>query len=301
MSHKNTKKTNIFVSLNIEKNMSIKSMPLWKWILLLIASFFLALLMYGFSGFPLVYFKGWPLWVVNTLVSVLMIVLYGVFVRWFEGEKPKDLPLARCAGHTGWGLATGLGYFIVVVGIMMVFGLYKINGIHAEWSALADAFFWFLIVAVGEEIVFRGVLFRWIDERFGFWWAMIVSGLIFGLVHIMNDNATLWSGIAIALEAGLLLGAAYKWAGTLWFPIGIHWAWNFSQGNIFGFAVSGNAAGETLIQASIEGPEWLTGGAFGAEASVIATVIGLALTAVFCLLRFGKFGPQAHAGDGSVS
>ena len=110
---------------------------------------------------------------------------------------------------------------------------------------------------------------------------MWISGLVFGLVHITNDNATLWSSIAIALEAGLLLGAAYKWAGSLWFPIGIHWAWNFSQGNIFGFAVSGNDSGASLIQATIDGPQWLTGGAFGAEASVISMVVGLAVTAVF--------------------
>lgn len=282
VNYKNTKKYDIFVSQNTFI-MSIKSMPLWKWILLLIASFLLALLLYGLSGLPLAYLSSWPLWITNTLVAALMIVLYGVCVRWFEGEKPQDLPLGKCAGHTGLGLAIGLGYFIVVVGIMMACGVYRIDGIQTNWAALVDAFFWFLIVAVGEEILFRGVLFRWIDQRFGFWWAMAVSGLFFGLVHLMNNNATLWSSIAIALEAGLLLGAAYKWAGSLWLPIGIHWAWNFSQGNIFGFAVSGSGAGESLILATIDGPQWLTGGAFGAEASVIAPVVGLAVTALFVI------------------
>lgn len=261
--------------------MSIKSMPLWKWILLLLASLLLSTLLYGFSGIPMALTKGWPLWIANTLTAVAVIGLYALFVRWFEGAPAQDLPLGKCAGHTALGLATGLGYFIVVVGIMMALGLYAIDGTNANWFALADAFFWFLLVAIGEEIIFRGVLFRWIDERFGFWWAMAVSGLVFGLAHISNDNASLWSSIAIALEAGLLLGAAYKWAGSLWFPIGIHWAWNFSQGNIFGFAVSGNAAGESLLQATVEGPAWLTGGAFGAEASVISMVVGLAVTAVF--------------------
>ena len=129
--------------------------------------------------------------------------------------------------------------------------------------------------------MFRGVLFRWIDEKWGFAAALIVSSLLFGLVHIANENATLWSSIAIAIEAGLLLGAAYKWAGTLWLPIGIHWAWNFAQGNIFGFAVSGEKAGESLLQARIEGAGWLTGGAFGAEASVVAVAAGLLLSAWF--------------------
>ena len=263
--------------------MSIKSMPLWKWILLLIVSLLLAVLLYGVAGMPGMLWTGWPMWICVVAIAASMLGLYGLFVRWFEGEKPQDLPMARCASHTALGLGTGLGYFIVVVGMMLAMGLYKIDGLNPDWKGLADAFFMFLIVAVGEEIIFRGVLFRWIDRRFGFWWAMAVSGLVFGLAHITNDNATLWSSIAIALEAGLLLAAAYKWAGSLWFPIGIHWAWNFSQGNIFGFAVSGNNSGASLIQASVSGPDWLTGGSFGAEASAIAMVIGLALTAVFVM------------------
>ena len=146
---------------------------------------------------------------------------------------------------------------------------------------IACAFCFFSVVAVGEEILFRGVLFRWFDEMWGFAGALIVSALVFGLVHITNDNATWWSSLAIAIEAGLLLGAAYKWSGTLWLPIGIHWAWNFSQGNIFGFEVSGNEAGPSLLHAQVEGPEWITGGAFGAEASVIAVVVGVLMSAWF--------------------
>ena len=261
--------------------MSIKSMPVWKWILLLIASLFLALLLYGVAGIPGMLWSGWPMWLTVVATAALMLWLYRVFARWFEGEAPKDLPMNRLAGHTALGMGTGLLYFIVVVGIMMAISLYRVDGYQFNWTLLADKFFYFLIVAVGEEIAFRGVLFRWIDERFGFWWAMIISGLVFGLVHLTNDNATLWGAIGIALEAGLLLGAAYKWSGSLWFPIGIHWAWNFSQGNIFGFAVSGNNAGDSIIQATIDGPQWLTGGAFGAEASVISMVVGLAVTAVF--------------------
>ena len=268
--------------------MSIKSMPLWKWILLLIASLFLSILLYGVAGIPGMIWTGWPMWICVVAIAVLMLWLYWLFVRWFEGEKPQDLPMDKCAGHTALGLGTGLGYFIVVVGMMMAFGLYRIDGTQADWKGLADAFFMFLITAVGEEMIFRGVLFRWIDERFGFWWAMAVSGLVFGLVHLTNDNATLWAGIAIALEAGLLLGAAYKWSGTLWFPIGIHWAWNFTQGNIFGFAVSGNEHGTSLIQPIVNGPDWLTGGTFGAEASVIATVAGLVLTALFVKSMLSK-------------
>ena len=122
-----------------------------------------------------------------------------------------------------------------------------------------------------------------IDDRWGTAVALLVSALIFGFVHISNNNATVWSSLAIAVEAGLLLGAAYKWSGTLWVPIGIHWSWNYFQGPIFGFAVSGNGT-QSLITPAIQGSDWLTGGSFGAEASIPAFVLGLALAIVFLLL-----------------
>ena len=114
-----------------------------------------------------------------------------------------------------------------------------------------------------------------IEVRWNTWIALLVSTAVFGLVHIVNPGATWWSTLAIALESGLLLGAAYKYSGTLWLPIGIHWAWNYTQGNVFGFAVSGNEFGESIISPRVEGHELLTGGIFGAEASIIAVIVGL--------------------------
>ena len=256
---------------------AIQEMPLWKWILLFLASLILAALLYGFGMVPVGLFGGIPLWVLVLLVGPGMLWLYSLVVRWFEKDRPKDLPLRQCVKHTGLGLAVGLGFFMVVVGVMMLAGAYRVVDFGNSVISILNAFSMFLIVAIGEEVMFRGVLFRWIDERWGFWWAIGISALVFGLVHITNNNATLWASIAIALEAGVLLGAAYKWAGTLWFPIGIHWAWNFAQGNIFGFAVSGEEAGDSILQAAVSGPDWLTGGTFGAEASVIAAVAGTAL------------------------
>ena len=100
-----------------------------------------------------------------------------------------------------------------------------------------------------------------------------------------NDNATWWSSLAISVEAGLLIAAAYKWSGTLWVPIGIHWAWNYTQGNIFGLAVSGADAGDTILATTVSGPDIITGGTFGPEASIIAVIYGIILTIVFLYNR----------------
>ena len=260
--------------------MAIKNMPYWKWALLLAASLILAALLYGIGSLCSLIEAYWLRWLVTPVVAGAMLFLYGVCVKWIEKEPARDIPLGKCAAHTGGGMLVGLCYFIIVVAIMMAFGCYRIEAFRNDVIGVLDAFFMFLIVAVGEELMFRGVLFRWIDEKFGFSAALIASALVFGLVHIANPGATWWSSLAIAIEAGLLLGAAYKYSGTLWLPIGIHWAWNFSQGNVFGFEVSGGNAGSTLIIPYIDGPEILTGGDFGAEASIIAVVLGAAISAV---------------------
>ena len=259
--------------------MAIKEMPVWKWVLLFVAALLLSLLLYGFSSLTTLIPSNWGRWIGTLLVAAAMLSLYSLFVRWFEGHWAQDLPLKKGLPHTAAGLGVGLGYFVIVVALMMAFGVYKITGTGSEWTDVVSSFFVFLLVAIGEEVIFRGVFFRWIDEKWGFAVALLLSALVFGLVHITNQNASLWSSLAIAIEAGLLLGAVYKYFGTLWAPIGVHWAWNFSQGNVFGFAVSGTDAGASLLHSEVSGSDWLTGGAFGAEASVISVAVGLAVSA----------------------
>ena len=200
--------------------MSIKSMPVWKWVLLLIASFVLALLMYaGAQMAGDISAIDWVDWIIAIAVSAAMIALYAVFVKWFEKHPARDIPRSKLVGDTAKGLAVGGGFMAAVVLVMMAFGLYRITGAGTDRPlAIISAFFLFLYVGVGEEILFRGVLFRWIDEKWGFVAALTVSALLFGAMHYGQPGATWWSSLAIAIEAGLLLGAAYKYSGTLWFP-----------------------------------------------------------------------------------
>ena len=258
-------------------------MSVLKWILLLVVSLFLALSMYSLAQWATeVSPDGWLTWLVAVAVSGVMVALYALFVRLFERQPAKDIPLGRLTAETAKGFGIGAGFMVSVVGVMLLTGLRKITGSGTDPAiGIIPAFFNFIMVAVGEEIVFRGVLFRWIDEKWGFLTALIISALLFGAMHMGQPNATWWSSLAIAIEAGLMLGAAYKWSGTLWFPIGIHWAWNFFQGNIFGIAVSGSDAGASLLHSAANGPDILTGGPFGAEASIITVIIGAALSAWF--------------------
>ena len=269
--------------------MATKNLVWWKWLLLLIAGFLLFLLVYGLSSIPTAADEAFhsPIWlmpILCVLSSAAVLAVYALWWKWTEGCRPTDLPMRRLAPDTSIGFGIGILFFILVTGVIALLGGYRIDSVEWNVRVLVKALSTFLVVAVGEEVLFRGIVFRMIDDRWGTAVALIASALIFGFVHITNQNATVWSSVAIAVEAGLLLGAAYKWSGSLWVPIGIHWAWNFFQGPVFGFAVSGNDT-PSLIKPLIDGPAWLTGGSFGAEASVPAFVLGLAFAIVFLAVR----------------
>lgn len=270
-----------------------KKLVWWKWLLLLIGGFILFTISYGIISIPsgLDEELKMPLWILGPLcvmASALGLLLYAIWWKITENRPAQDLPMRRLLPDTCIGFGIGILFFVLVTGCIALAGCYKVTGMGNDWNALTRALFLFLVVAVGEEVLFRGIVFRMMDQRWGTPVALIVSALIFGFVHITNENATVWSSVAIAVEAGLLLGAAYKWAGNLWVPIGIHWSWNFFQGPVFGFAVSGNET-QSLLKTVIEGPEWLTGGPFGAEASIPAFVLGLAFAILF--LYFWKRTP----------
>ena len=92
------------------------------------------------------------------------------------------------------------------------------------------------------------------------------------MIHLLNGHATLQGALCIIFEAGILLAAAFMLTRRLWLPMGMHFAWNFTQGGIFGVAVSGGATAG-LFRGELSGPTWLSGGAFGAEGSVVALVL----------------------------
>ncbi|MCU0252879.1 MAG: CPBP family intramembrane metalloprotease, partial [Vicinamibacterales bacterium] len=134
-----------------------------------------------------------------------------------------------------------------------------------------------------EELWFRGAIFRLTEEWFGSWIAIVVSSLVFGFVHLSTEGATVMDVTFISIEAGLLLAAAYMLTRRLWLCIGFHAAWNFTQGSVFSGAVSGTQEPTGLIKTTMHGPELITGGNFGMEASVVALVL-LTTTGVVMLV-----------------
>lgn len=240
----------------------------------------ITLILYG-VGEGAFYLYPTNIWLTSILLLAAVLALLGwyvLFIKIFEHRPVYELNLKKMIPHTGKGFVIGFCYFIALVGVMALLGCYDIGSVRYNGGKLLVFFLLYLLVAVGEEILCRGIIFRLLDEATGFNKALIFSAFLFGFMHMGNEGATIWSSIAISIEAGLMLAVTYKLAGTLWLPIGIHWAWNYTQGTILGFAVSGHSRMYSLIRPRISGPDILTGGNFGAEASIIAVVLGAAIS-----------------------
>jgi membrane protease YdiL (CAAX protease family) len=208
------------------------------------------------------------------LLTAVVLAAYSAYVRIIERRAVTELSGARAVRELGIGLGLGALLFSVSIGILAAVGAYEVTG-NNGWRTMLAILPACILSGVLEEVVIRGVVFRILEQWLGSWIALGISAVIFGVLHLLNPGATLLNAAAISIEAGVLLAAAYMLTRRLWLCIGIHIAWNFTQGGIFSIAVSGNST-KGLLQARMVGPDWLTGGIFGAEASVVALAVCLA-------------------------
>ncbi len=204
---------------------------------------------------------------------------YWTLVRFIEGRAVTELSARYAAPELVIGMLIGAGFISSVMGALYLLGFFELHGVRGA-NLLAAPLIAAIATGFVEEIALRGVIFRIIEEWLGTWISLLFSAALFGALHLGNDNATLVAGVAIALEAGVLLAAVYMVTRRLWVVIGLHAGWNFTLGGVYGGAVSGFEQ-EGLLDASITGPELITGGAFGVEASVVTIAIGLVLAAYF--------------------
>jgi membrane protease YdiL (CAAX protease family) len=221
--------------------------------------------------------------------ALLTLVVVG---RLIERRTFTELGFGRgFLRDTGIGVALGAGIISVVIGLLALFGWYQVIGpgtlVGAGFVANLSPVALFFLVALFEEISFRGLLFRIVENGLGSWGALIVSAIFFGLSHLGNDGATITSAIAIALEAGVLLAAIYMATRSLWMVIGVHWAWNYFEGPVYGTSVSGNESA-SLLHSVTNGPVLFTGGAFGPEAGLFAVIVGGITGAFFIWLAIQR-------------
>ncbi|CAH1192150.1 type II CAAX endopeptidase family protein [Paenibacillus sp. JJ-223] len=208
-------------------------------------------------------------------MSFLAIIVYMLTMKYLARRSIPELSKKGAGFEAVMGALTGV-IFIALSTIIIV----SLGGYSFQWANNADTVTNLIAsieaalgAAIVEELIFRGLMFQAMNKLLGNWAALAVTSLFFGIAHLGNAGATLWSAFAITLEAGVLLGAAFMWRRNLWFAMGLHFSWNALEG-LLGIPVSGHTTAGLLI-VKMQGPYLLTGGDFGLEGSVVPVIISL--------------------------
>ncbi|GIN41207.1 CPBP family intramembrane glutamic endopeptidase [Heyndrickxia oleronia] len=215
--------------------------------------------------------------------SAVAVVLYLLTMKYLAHRRVSELSLKNAINEVVFGVLIGL----IFIGISTLI-IFLLDGYSFKWlsasisSVLLPAISTALGAAFVEELLFRGIAYQAIESMIGRWIALVVTSLFFGIAHLGNPDATIWSSVAIVIQAGVLLGSAFLWRRSLWFVIGIHFAWNAIEG-LLGIPVSGHPS-TGLFSAKVTGPFLLTGGDFGIEASVVPVIISLLLAIPMLIL-----------------
>ncbi|MGG3452809.1 CPBP family intramembrane glutamic endopeptidase [Paenibacillus rhizolycopersici] len=207
--------------------------------------------------------------------SIGGILVYWLTMKYLARRSISELSRQRAGEEAGKGFLIG-AIFILVSTLMIVI----LGGYSLQWAPAADTNLILLAsiesalsAAIIEELIFRGLMFQAIRQWLGNWPALAVTSLFFGVAHLGNTGATLWSAFAITIEAGVLLGAAFLWRRNLWFAMGLHFAWNALEA-LLGIPVSGHPA-TGLFTVTVSGAPLLTGGDFGLEGSIVPVMVSL--------------------------
>ena len=160
------------------------------------------------------------------IASSAVISTYIYFFRKYEKRDIKEFSSKGIAKYLLSGTMIGVVLQSLTMLVILLNGGFKIVSVNPISNVIIPFTIAFT-VAVFEEILIRGIIFRIIEEKLGSYISLLISAIIFGALHLLNPNSTLISGLCIGIEAGLLLGAAYIYTRNLWFPIAIHFAWNF--------------------------------------------------------------------------
>ena len=224
----------------------------------------------------------------STIAAVATLYAFKKYLSWYV-EDGESLSFGGKARMMGIGWAVSAVNFLAIIVCLFLCGCYRIVNVEFDVASQLSWLSLFLLVGVVEEVIFRGILFRLIADKWNIAVGLTTSSLLFGLAHLGNPGATLWAALAIALASGWLFGMAYAYHQTIWVPVGMHWAWNYLEGGVFGCSVSGTPLDyRPLITPKISGTDLLSGGAFGPEASIICVAIGIGISIVYTVLYIKK-------------
>jgi membrane protease YdiL (CAAX protease family) len=224
------------------------------------------------------------------LTLLFVYLAYAFYARRIERRGLQDLAFPSAVKETGMGILIGAGALTITYLVLALLGVYRAEGWNGA-SVLVFPLTGNMISGFVEEILFRGLLFKVMEEYIGTWWALLVSALIFGLGHLLNPDADLVAALSIVIGPSVLLAAAFILTRRLWLSIGIHFAANVVEAGIFGLPNGMNLPG--LLRGVLQKPAWLGGGDPAVVQSILSLAVTLAIGSAFLIVavRRGKIIP----------
>jgi membrane protease YdiL (CAAX protease family) len=257
-------------------------------------------LLYAFIFVSLYFLFGTAIWIVTGLLGPVspriphpaffldlvgrFILLAGALIAgWFCNRYLEGLPW-RALGlalHSGWMRDLLVGSIVGIVSLFLAVGLATLGGgikfsvnsaLGTVALSLIGTLVLFVVAALAEEAIFRGYGLQTLTRAQLAWVGILLTSVPFAMGHLWNPNVVPIITFANTVIAGAWLAISYLRTRSLWFPLGVHWAWNWALGSICGLPVSGLKIGTPLLNATDAGPAWLTGGRYGIEGGVAASI-----------------------------
>jgi hypothetical protein len=224
----------------------------------------------------------------NLLLPVALFALYAMLVRVLEHRRADEIDFRRAWPTFLAGSLIGSALISVTVLALWALGMAHISN-GTGFEGLANAVLAPLVTAMGEELLFRVVLFGVLEQISGSLSAIVVSAALFGLSHAANPGAKPFVLATLSTEMGVMCALAYILSRNIWLAVGIHMGWNFTQGFVFGTLDSGLRDPHGFLHTTMTGPDLLTGGAFGLEGSIVTLGFSLVVCGVlYYLIRRGN-------------
>jgi uncharacterized protein len=223
----------------------------------------------------------------NSLIGItdafIALISYVLLFRFYEKRQIKELSWAGFSKNSLFGFLAGLILQSLIILVIYLAGGYSILYANPV-SFFLPAFIFALTAGFVAEILIRGIIFRLTEEKLGTLIALIISALLFAIVHSGNKEATFLSVLSTTIQAGILLSSLYVFTRSLWPSIFFHFAWDFAEPGIYGGINPGIAIKESLFTSKITGTELLTGGQFGPGNSIQSIIFCLTAGALILWL-----------------
>ncbi|QEC67416.1 CPBP family intramembrane metalloprotease [Panacibacter ginsenosidivorans] len=218
---------------------------------------------------------------------VIALLSYIFLFRFYEKREIKELQLPTFTKNAIIGFLTGL--FLQTLFILVIYfaGGYKIIRVN-PFSFLFPSFLTALAAGFVAEILIRGIFFRLAEEKLGTINTLLITTILFAVIHSGSNHATFLSVCATSMQAGVLLSAAFIFSRNLWVPIFLHFAWDFAEPGIFGAINPGNSIEQSLFTNEITGPVFITGGQTGPQNSIQSLLLCAAVSLLFLWLAKRK-------------